>query len=308
MQINNLNSIAPPILKKGDQIEIVATARFVSEEIIKNTIETIKSYGFNAKCNIDFPENKDIFSDSKINRRNALQHALNSDVNKAVFFARGGYGTIQLIDDIDFSILETQSKWLVGFSDITMILIHVLQLYNISSIHGPMPFNYSSTKTQHIIQLFNILKGERNSIFVDSNPQNIKGVSKGKLVGGNLSIIYSLIGSESLLNISNQSILFIEDVDEYLYHIERMMYSLKRSGLLKKINGLIVGSMKDIKDNELQFGKNIYQIIKNICKDYSYPICFSFPAGHTKDNHPLIIGTDVILSVNNKHSRIDYII
>ena len=250
---------------------------------------------------------KNIFSNTRTNRAEQLQRALNNRESKAVFFARGGYGTIQLIDCVDFDLFVKQPKWVVGFSDITIVLSHLFYRYKIKSIHGPMPYNYKHSLPEHINELFNILKGKFNDITIKGHNLNNEGACCGRLIGGNLSIICSLIGSQSLKPQSD-TILLIEEVDEYLYHIERMMYMLKRSGLLANLKGLIVGSMTNIKDNKASFGRNSYQIIKSISEHYNYPVCFNFPTGHNQNNHPLIMGQKIDLNVTQQTSTLKYII
>jgi len=306
MAINNINSITPPFLEKGDLIEIIAPAKFVSKKDINNAIEIIKEAGFNIKINSNIFNQHNVFGGTIEQRKNNLQTALDNQATKAIFFARGGYGSIQLIDQIDFSIFTKYPKWLIGFSDLTTILIHIETQYNIQSIHGPMAYNFPKTKLEHINTLFHIIQGHTQNIDSRSHKLNKPGTGEGKLIGGNLSILCSLISSPSFTNMNQNIILFLEDVDEYLYHIERMIYTLDRSGLLKNLQGLIIGNMTNMLDNEIAFGKNVYQLIYDITKKYDYPICFQFPIGHSDDNHPIIIGSNVKLEVNDNLSKIIY--
>ena len=306
MPINKPNYNKPKFLKRGDQIEIIASARYFSRKELILAINNIESFGYSVKCDINFDNKKDIFSDSKTNRIRLLQRALDNKDNKAVFFARGGYGTIQLIDYINFDLFIKSPKWVVGFSDITIVLMHIFYQYNVKSIHGPMPYNYKYTLPKNITELFHVLSGKFNEITIKGHDLNNEGDCSGILIGGNLSIISSLIGSQSIKTQKN-TILLIEEVDEYLYHIERMMYTLKRSKLLANLNGVIVGSMTNIKDNDDSFGKNAYQIISDICNQYNYPICFNFPAGHNKNNHPLVMGQKINLNVTQNSCTLKYI-
>ena len=298
MPINSINSVAPPFLIKGDFIEIVAPARYVSKKEIHFAIQLIKKAGFNVKINSRLFDKKNIFSGDIVSRTNNLQNALDSVDTKAILFARGGYGTIQIIDYLNFEKFKNSPKWLIGFSDITTILTHVYTVYNIQSIHGPMPFNFAQTNKNHVINLFDILKGKINNLKCIRNKFDILGSGSGRLFGGNLSILCSLIGSRSFILNKQKIILFIEDLDEYLYHIERMLYTLDRSGLFKRVEGLIIGKMKNILDNEIGFGKSTNRLILDIVDKYHFPVCFDFPIGHDINNSPLVIGSNVTLEIN----------
>ena len=268
MPINNFNSITPPFLIKGDFIEIVAPARYVSKKEMSFAIQLIKKAGFNVKISSSLFYKKNIFSGDVLSRTNNLQNALDSVDTKAIIFARGGYGTIQIIDYLNFQKFKNAPKWLIGFSDITTILTHVYTVCNIQSIHGPMAFNFAQTNKTHLINLFDILKGKINNINCISNKFDKFGSGSGRLFGGNLSILCSLIGSRSFISNKQKIILFIEDLDEYLYHIERMLYTFDRSGLFKRVEGLIIGKMKNILDNEIGFGKNLNRLILDIVDKY----------------------------------------
>lgn len=306
MAINNINSLTPPFLKKGDLVEIIAPAKFVSNEDINSAIQTIEQAGFNVKTNASIFDQHNVYSGTIDQRTKNLQRALDNTETKAIFFARGGYGTIQIIDQLDFTVFSKTPKWLIGFSDITTILIHIQTNYKIQSIHGPMPYNFSKTNSNHIATLFAILKGETKKIKSPHHKLNKPGTASGKLVGGNLSILCSLIGSSSFKELNQDIIFFIEDVDEYLYHIERMIYTLERSGFLKKIKGLIIGQMTNMLDNEIPFGKSVYELIYDIANKYDYPICFDFPFGHGNQNYPMIIESRVKLDINDNSSTLIY--
>lgn len=296
----------PPFLSKNDQVQLIATARSVSKLEIKPAIKIIESFGLKVKYNKKLFDEQNIFSGTKKQRIKELQQALNNTNIKAIFFARGGYGSIQIIDDIDFRKFSKNPKWLVGFSDVTTILIHLYQQHKINSIHGPMPFNFHKTDTVSINNLFSLLQGKLNAIKIKHHMLNNIGKTSGIIIGGNLSILCSLIGSSSSLPFNSNYILFIEDVDEYVYHIERMTYTLDRARILKNIKGLIVGGMTNLMDNKQAFGKTAYQAIHDIVKKYNYPVCFNMPLGHDKINHPIIIGSYVDLEVNAQFSKLEY--
>jgi muramoyltetrapeptide carboxypeptidase len=296
----------PSFLNSGDQIEIVAPARFIDKSDLFYAKEIIKRNGFRVKINDRLYKRQNIFAGSNENRILGLESALNDSQTKAIFFARGGYGCIQLIDSINFKIFLEKPKWLIGFSDATTILIHIYVKHKVSSIHGSMPYNFKNTKQKSIDMIFDLLRGDKEKIKISNNNLNVYGSCSGVLIGGNLSILCSMIGSSSFLLLKKQYILFIEDIDEYRYQIERMMYILDRAGVLKNLKGLIVGQMTNILDNEISFGKTTHQIIRDIVSKYNYPIAFDFPIGHSNTNHPLVIGAKIHLDVNTEFSEISY--
>jgi muramoyltetrapeptide carboxypeptidase len=307
MAINNINSLTPPFLKKGDVIEIIASSKFVNKNDISIAVQSIESAGFNVTINSSLFNKLDVFSGSSQNRITILQKSLENKISKAILFARGGYGFIHLIDHIDFSNFIRSPNWLVGFSDMTILLTHLQLNYHIQSIHGPMAYNFSTTDIHLRTQLFDLLKGNLQDVKFESFILNKCGVSEGIVLGGNLSILCSLVGSSSLPFNSDQYILFIEEVDEYLYHIERMIYTLDRAGVLSNLKGLIIGHMTNILDNEMPFGKTVNELIYDVAKKYNYPICFNFPAGHDCENTPFIIGAKIQMDINSDYSRIKYI-
>jgi muramoyltetrapeptide carboxypeptidase len=218
---------------------------------------------------------------------------------KAIVFARGGYGWVRIIDQINFSSLEKHPKWLIGFSDVTVLHSHLNSHISMCTLHAPMMINLMNEKrneeatdtTIDILTGKNIRYSEKNL-----NALNRNGICEGELVGGNLSLLYALAGTPSDLA-TDSKILFIEDLDEYLYHIDRMMMQLKRAGKLTNLKGLIVGGMSDMRDNTIPFGKSAVEIISEAVAEYNYPVCFDFPSGHIDRNLPLILGADVRLEV-----------
>jgi len=224
---------------------------------------------------------------------------------KAIFCLRGGYGTIRIIEDIDFTTFKRNPKWVIGFSDIT-ILHNALHNLNISSIHGQMPLNFSGrTENKGLDKLFEVLAGNPLIYSIDKHQLNKNGDSNGTIVGGNVAILASLIGTSYDID-THGKILFIEDVGEYLYRFDRLMHHLKMSGKLSHLAGLVVGGLSDMKDNEPAFGQSAEQIIADIVKEYNYPVCFDFPAGHIKENYPLIFGRKVQLKVTSHQSEIEF--
>ena len=308
MTINIINSITPPFLKKGEYIEIIAPAKFINKLDLQEAINFLEKEGLRVKLNDRIFDKKDVFAGSISHRKKTFQDALNNSETKAILFARGGYGSIQILDFLDFSFFQKNPKWLIGFSDTTSILTHVLTCYNIKSIHAPMAYNFKKTDPSMVQKLINLLMGNWSSINVRYHNLNKTGSCSGFLIGGNLSILSSLTGSSTLRQLSkNKYILFIEDVDEYLYAIERMMYTLERAGILENLQGLIVGQMTQLKDNDMPFGKTANQLIHDIVTKYNYPIAFNFPVGHTQHNCPVIIGSEIKMNVNKNFSEIIYV-
>ena len=284
-------------LNKGDKVAIISIAKYISIEECNYAYNYITDKGYKViSLNKTILTKRGMFSGTDEERIQILQENLDNPKVKAIFFARGGYGSIRIIDKINFTKFLINPKWLIGFSDITVFLSHISSNYNFNSIHAPMPVNYSSTLESSKMEIFNLLTGFKNPIKIPCNKYNNRGTSKGKLIGGNLSILCSLLNSNSFPKTTG-NILIIEDVDEYLYSIERMMYTLKRSGVLKNISGLIIGEFSKTKDNKPKFGKNIYQLINQFLFEYKYPVCYNFPVGHIKNNTPIIINHRVKLFV-----------
>jgi len=295
MGINKAHKIALPKLKKGDKIGIISTARKINIEELKYAIELIESWGLKVVLGKTIGASQDQYAGDDTLRSEDLQYMLDkADIN-AILCARGGYGTVRIIDDLDFSNFIKQPKIIAGFSDVTVLHSHLHNM-NAPTLHSSMPISFKSNTKESIESLKKALFGENSDISCDGHSLNRKGKAKGQIIGGNLSILYSLIGTPSDIDTKGK-ILFIEDLDEYLYHIDRMMTSLKRSGKLKSIKGLIVGGMTKMNDNTIPFGKTAEQIIFEAVSDYNYPVCFNFPAGHIDHNLTLKFGEDVQLDV-----------
>ena len=288
--------IIPEKLKIGDKIGIISTARKITIEELSPAIKTLESWGLKVVFGINLFQEEDQFSGTVEQRTADLQSMIDDNSIKAILCARGGYGTVQIIDSIDFTNLKKNSKWIVGYSDVTVLHSHLNNL-EIASLHATMPINFVSNTNDSLKSLKNALLGNLNSAKCKAHPLNKFGKIEGDIVGGNLSILYSLSGSQSDINTAGK-ILFIEDLDEYLYHVDRMMMNLKRSRMLGKLKGLIVGGMSNMNDNSISFGKTAEQIILDHTKDYDFPICFGFPAGHLSDNCSLRLGVNSVLEIN----------
>ena len=296
--------IRPPYLKEGDTVAIIASARKVSRMEMKGCIDILKAWGLEVQLGKSLYKEDRQFAGTDQDRAADFQRALNSKTVRAILFARGGYGTVRIIDSIDWKRFSRDPKWLIGFSDITVIHSHVHRHLEMETLHAPMAFNIPKLSPSCLAVIKKTFFGERLS-YSSSRQQpfaeklNRKGKARGQLTGGNLSILYSTTGSVSDIDTTGK-VLFLEDLDEYLYHIDRMMMNLKRSGKLQNLAGLVVGGMNDMRDNEIPFGRTAEEIIAEAVAEYSYPILFGFPAGHIPNNFPLIMGRDVSLNVAEK--------
>lgn len=287
--------IQPPYLKTGDTVAIVCTARKFSLEEAQPAIALLHSWGLKvllgATIGLDNYQLGGLDQERSADFNQALA---NPDV-KAIWCARGGYGSVRIIDSIDFDLLRKNPKWVIGFSDVT---VFHSQIHNegFQTLHGIMAFSVPNATEKSKKSLKKALFGKKITYKVKSEPYNKEGKGKGMLVGGNLSIIYSLLGSKSSIDTKGK-IVFIEDLDEYLYHLDRMLYNLKRNGYFEDIQGLIVGGMTDMHDNNIPFGQDAIQIITAIAQEYNFPIVFDFPAGHGVKNWALKLGATLDLEV-----------
>ena len=284
----------PSFLKKVDKIGIIAPARKISREEIQPAIDIFTAWGLEVVLSKNLFNADNQFSGTDNERADDLQTMLDDNSIKAIISARGGYGTVRVIDKIDFTNFRKNPKWIIGYSDITVLHAHVNN-FGIETLHATMPINF--TKNAEATEtLRKALFGEQVTYEVESHLLNRKGEAEAELIGGNLSLIYGLTGSVSDIDTKGK-ILFIEDLDEYLYHVDRMMLNLKRSGKLNHLAGLVIGGMTDMKDNTIPFGKTAEEIIIEAVKEYDYPVCFNFPAGHVEKNLSLYFGRKIRLKV-----------
>jgi muramoyltetrapeptide carboxypeptidase len=286
----------PLFLKPGDTIAIIATARKILHSEIELAVSIFISWGLKVELAADLFEVENQFAGTDDHRAQQLQWAISHPTAKAIICARGGYGTMRILDKVYFSSLTASPKWIVGFSDITALHCHLVQMEHVASIHAPMCITLNENTPESIQSLQDILFGKGVNYEFPSHPLNKKGETSGELVGGNLSLLYALKGTPVLPDMAGR-ILFIEDLDEHLYHIDRMMLSLKMSGVLSRLKGIMVGGFTDMKDNAVPFGKTAEEIVLEHTASYLYPICFGFPAGHIKDNRAMMMGVDCRLSV-----------
>lgn len=297
-------SITPPYLKKGDKVAITCPAKKLPGPMT-DAIALLQSWGLEIILGDTIEASYHQFAGDDELRAHDMQRFINDDSIKAIFAARGGYGTVRMIDKVDFSRLATHPKWLVGFSDITLLHTHIYRNYKLQTLHGQMPVNIPDASTSSLKSLKKALFGHELAYHFDSHSPNRPGNASGVVIGGNLSLLISALGSVSDPDYDGK-ILFIEDVGEYLYSIDRMMHTLKRAGKLKNLAGLMVGGFTDIKDNDIPFGQTPAQIIMEVVKDYDYPVCFDFPAGHIPNNHAIILGANMQLYVETLHANARY--
>ncbi len=294
----------PISLKQGDKIGIMAPARKITSATLQKAIEIIEENGFKVELGKSINAEDNQFAGNDDLRAADLQYMLDNDNIKAVLFARGGYGCVRLIDKIDFGKFIKNPKWLAGYSDISVIHSHINNVYNIQTLHSSMPVNFAENSIDALTSLFKILSGDKINYEFKSHVLNRNGKVEAEIVGGNLSVLYSLLGSKSLPELKG-NILFIEDLDEYLYHIDRMMMGLKRAGLFNDLKGVIVGAMSSMNDNEIPFGKTAEEIIHDKLKEYNFPLAFNFPAGHIDDNRAIALGRKYKLSISDEKSCLE---
>lgn len=288
----------PKPLRVGDKIGIVATARKVHLDEMEFAVDFLKEKGLVAVLGNTVGIEKNQFAGDDASRAADFQNMLNDKEIKAIWCARGGYGTVRMIDQLDFSVFKNSPKWIIGYSDITVLHAHLNRL-GCMSIHAPMPIDLHKVTTRSKESLTKVLFGDFPSYSISYHANNKMGTGQGQLIGGNLSILYSLCGSRSAVD-THGKILFIEDLDEYLYHIDRMLQNLKRNNYFEGLKGLIVGGMTDMHDNTIPFGKTVEEIILEVVEEYDFPVVFNFPAGHIEDNQTLVLGAEVTLSVHKE--------
>ena len=292
----------PPYLQKDDTIAIVSTARKNIDDNLKPTIDLLQGWGLNVKIGKTIGLDYYQLAGTDDQRAADFQEQMDNPNIKAIWCVRGGYGTVKIIDKLDFTKFKQNPKWIIGFSDVTVLHSHLNRL-GFESLHATMPVAIVRATDEAKNSLCAALFGNHLEYVLDCDALNHNGKAKGELVGGNLSILYSLLGSESAVNCQDK-ILFIEDLDEYLYHVDRMMTNLKRNGFLQSLKGIIVGAMTEMKDNDIPWGRNALEIIEDTVKGLNIPVLYNFPAGHIRDNRALIFGRQVIMEVNAKESKV----
>lgn len=297
----------PPYLKSGDTIAIVATSGVLKnrEDAIEKAKALMESWGLHVVMSKHLYHDNGHFAGTDANRAADFQKALDDPKIKAIWCARGGYGAVRILDKIDYSSLKTNPKWLIGFSDVTA-LHNQFNILGVESIHGMMCVNLEDRgkAVEKSIESFRkVLFGEPLVYTVDGSKYNRVGVASGQLVGGNLTVMHTMLGSKTSIDTGGK-ILFIEEIGEYAYHIDRMFQSLKRAGYFDGCKGLIIGDISNIRPNTTEFGRTIEELILDVVADCDFPVMFNFPAGHEPDNQALILGRNIVLTVGKDRSTV----
>ena len=292
---------SPPYLQKGDTIGIVCPSGFMAADKAATCIETLKKWGYKVKVGSTLGNQFNYFSGTDEERLADLQAMMDDSTVIAILCGRGGYGLSRIIDQINFKKFVKHPKWIIGYSDITLLHMHVLSRYRIATIHSPMAaaFNDGQNKNEYVQSLKKMLAGGKSTYTCKPHELNKTGKASGNLVGGNLSLLCHTCGTPSEPKTDGR-ILFLEDVGEYIYNIDRMFYQLKRAGKFDKITGLVIGGFTDMKDTTIPFGKKVLQVIYDVVNEFDVPVCFQFPAGHTNENYALKIGVEYELNVGSR--------
>lgn len=295
----------PAYLKKGDTIGIVCPSGYMPAEKAETCIQVLKDWGYQVKVGNTLGNQFHYFSGTDEERLTDLQQMLDDKEVKAILCGRGGYGMSRIIDQLDFRQFKKHPKWIIGFSDITVLHAHLYAQFKTASLHSPMAaaFNDGEFANEYIQSLKKALKGGLMSYRCNVHPFNQNGIAVGELVGGNLSLVAHLIGTSSAFSTKGK-ILFLEDVGEYIYNIDRMLIQLDRSGVLSKLAGLIIGGFTEMKDTVTPFGTSVSEVIRERLSKYNYPICFDFPVSHAKENFALKVGVKHELSVAKSSVRL----
>ncbi len=300
--------IVPAALKPGDKIRIVSPAGKVKEEFVLPAVDWLAGKGYRVETGRHVFATHFQFAGTDAQRLEDLQEALDDQEAAAVLCSRGGYGTVRILSKINYNGLINYPKWIIGFSDIT-IMHSCLNNHSVASIHGVMPryfFDKNSQPSESLQSLMKLITGENVSYTFPAAEGNRSGLVRGELIGGNLSIISSMQGTPCELDTSGK-ILFLEDIDEYLYHTDRMMHQLMLGGKLNNLAGLVLGSFTEMKDNESPFGRNVHELITEVIEQFDFPVCFGFPAGHNEINLALAFGLTWELEVGSKTSALKLI-
>ena len=294
----NMKSRIPDFLKAGDKIGLTCTARSVTTDQLKSTIQKIESWGFEVVLGSSINKVFHQFGGDDDLRAKSFQALLDDDSIKAIWICRGGYGTIRIMDKVNFDSFHRHPKWILGYSDVTILHNYIARNTVFPSIHCMMPSEMDVNTEQSIESIFDLISGKAISYKLKlSYPPETLNLN-GRLIGGNLSILYSLIGGKYDLN-TKDAILLIEDIDEYLYHFDRMMYALKDAGKFNGLKALIVGGLTDMNDNKVPFGLNARQITESHTRDQNFPVLFDFPFGHMKNNLAVLLNHECEISVDS---------
>ncbi len=296
--------IIPPYLKKGNTVSITCPAGYMAAEKAQTCISTLQSWGFDVMVGKTLgSKSKNYFSGSDEIRKNEMQAMLDDENIHAILCGRGGYGVTRIIDELDFTKFKKKPKWIIGFSDITILHAHLYTKVKVASLHAPMAAAFNEGENIYIQAWHKALIGKKAKFSCAAHSFNKCGTASAEIIGGNLSLLVHLIGTTSDMNTKNK-ILFIEDIGEHIYNVDRMLYQLKRSGKLDNLAGLIVGGFTDMQDTERPFGKKVYKLIKEITGPYNYPVCFDFPVSHQTENYALKVGLPYILKISKNKTQL----
>jgi muramoyltetrapeptide carboxypeptidase len=294
----------PPYLKKGDTIGITCPAGYLAESKAENCIKILQSWGFDVMVGKTIGgRSKNYFSGTDKERLNEMQAMLDDEHIQAILCGRGGYGVTRIIDQLDFTKFKKKPKWIIGFSDITVLHAQLYTKLKTASLHAPMANAFNEGENKYIKSFYKAITGKKGAYSCAKHPFNKNGVVTAELVGGNLSLLVHLTGTPSDINTKNK-ILFIEDIGEHIYNIDRMLYQLKRSGKLDNLAGLIVGGFTHMLDTERPFGKKVYKLINEITAAYDYPVCYGFPVSHEKENYALKVGVNYTLKIGKSKTQL----
>jgi muramoyltetrapeptide carboxypeptidase len=299
--------ITPPALRKGQTIGITCPAGYMPKENATSCIRTLQDWGYEVLVGHTLGSDSDnYFSASDNERLVELQAMLDAPDVHGILFGRGGYGMSRIIDRLDFRAFQKNPKWLMGFSDITLLHNHIHRRYGISTLHAPMAaaFHPGKGKNENVQSLQQALKGKKINYRTNAHPQNKQGKATGLLVGGNLAMLAHAIGTRSDIQ-TDGKILLLEDVGEYLYNIDRLLQQLKRAGKLKNLAGAVMGTFTDCKDTVRPFGQTVTEIIQAAFSEYAYPLCFEFPVGHGTENRAVKLGIPYQLTVSKQAVRLN---
>ena len=297
----------PPYLQRGDTIAIVCPGGYMPLEKAQTCIDTLREWGYRVQVGATLGSaSSNYFSGTDKERLADFQQVLDDPGIKAILCGRGGYGIGRIIEKIDFSRFKKDPKWIIGFSDVTVLHAHIYSNYKTSTLHAPMAgaFNDGGAGLAYVRSLRHALEGKSSRIQCPAHPFNRKGEAIGELVGGNLSLLAHLTGTSSDIKTKGK-ILFLEDVGEYLYNADRMLYQLGRTGKLDRLAGLILGGFTEMKDTVRPFGQSIEEIIRDIVREYDYPVCFGFPVSHEKENYALKVGMGYKLKVGKNKTILE---
>ena len=294
----------PPALRPGQRVALVSPARKISAAELAPAIATLTAWGLEVVLGTSIAGDHHQFAGDDDLRRQDFQQQLDDPDIRAILCARGGYGTARIVDGLDFTGFDAHPKWVAGFSDVTVLNTHLLARHH-ASIHGVMPVLFHQPGGERALEsLRRALFGEVfQPIAVPPHPLNRPGTATGALVGGNLSLLHTVTGTASQVSFAGR-ILFLEDLDEYLYHIDRMMLHLHRSGQLANLAGLVVGHFSAMRDNTVPFGSTALEIIDAYARHYNFPVAYGFPVGHEADNVALVVGETVTLTVDGEGARL----